>query len=143
MNPSWSAPGSEDPDDGYDLTPRQAGTLRRQIIRVLDGANRPVTAKAIAETVDATPVAIGKTLAYLKREGLAAQTQKGNGAPWYAGDGLMRAVGQAFPVLIAWYMRVDPKLVTVLERDYKTWRFGGHGQGGFHGPLPNVADKED
>ncbi len=105
-------------------TARRRENLRQRIMAVLDRADCPLTAKVIADEVDATVMQVAKTLAYLKQGGQAAQTQKGNGAPWYAGDGLLRAVGCAFPVLIAWFLRVDPKMADLLELYHEPFKRG-------------------
>ena len=91
------------------------------VIRILEGADRPLAAAEIGELLHTTADLVGRALKVLRRRGQAIKrgtTGHGDTALWVGGDRLLAAAAEALPAVIALYTRIDPGLATLLEHDH-------------------------
>lgn len=88
------------------------------VLKELQQFRIPFTSSELGKKLNASGGTLGKHLTSLERQGLIIQVPARGPNKWLGGSELVRKLVEAFPVMIAWYRRTDPKHAEFLEKEW-------------------------
>ncbi len=88
------------------------------VLKELQNLRIPFTSSELGKKLHASGGTLGKHLTSLERQGLIIQVPARGSNKWIGGTELVRKLVEAFPVMIAWYRRTDPKHAEFLEKEW-------------------------
>ncbi len=98
---------------------------KEAIVEEIDKHERPLTAQEIAETFqEKTGTRVMQQLRQLVESGDMVAFQNGKIKRYAGRSSICAAVADAFPVLIAFYQKTDPRMSELLSYDYEAWKRG-------------------
>ena len=99
--------------------------LKEAIVEEIEKHSRPLTAQEIAQTFQGkTGNRVTQQLKQLVVSGDVVAFHNGEVKRYAGRSSVCAAVADAFPVLIAFYQKTDPRMSELLSYDYEAWERG-------------------